>query len=152
QGGTTTSARNICNSASDTQAGALGGSVFFDHGYLGAALSTYNSTYGTAAEDEVTIRMRSNKLALEGEVRDLDGWLQNLKFQYGQTDYQHTEYEAGVAGTVFKTRGQDLRLQGRHARWGALDGVLGLQLDNSDFSADGTEAYAPNSSTRQNAA
>jgi iron complex outermembrane recepter protein len=52
---------------------------------------------------------------------------------------------------VFKNNGSDLRLQARHAKLGALDGVVGVQLDESQFSADGAEAFAPYSSTRQSA-
>ncbi|MDP3700408.1 MAG: TonB-dependent receptor [Hylemonella sp.] len=152
QGGVTTTARRICNSASETWGGAVGGSMFFDRGYMGASLSTYDKNYGAVAEDEVTIRMRSNTLALEGEVRELGPWLQSLKAQYSQTDYRHTEFEGAAVGTVFKTRGQDLRLQARHARVGRLDGVIGLQFDDTDFSANGDEAYAPSSRTLQNAA
>lgn len=152
KGGVTTTARTICNSASDTQSGAIGGSVFFDRGYLGASMSTYDSNYGTVAEDEVTIKMHSDKLALEGELRDLAGPFQSVKAQYGSTNYKHTEYEAGAVGTVFTTRGQDVRVQARQARWGQLDGVLGVQFDDSDFSANGSEAYAPSSKTLQRAA
>ena len=152
QGGVTTTARRICNSASRSYGGALGGTLFFDRGYLGASLSTYDSDYGSVAEDEVTIRMRSNRLALEGELRDLGGPLQSLKAQFSRNDYRHTEYEAGTPGTLFRTGGKDLRLQARHARLGALDGVIGLQFEDSRFSADGAEAYAPYSRTRSSAA
>lgn len=152
QGGITTTARRICNSASRSYGGALGGTLFFDRGYLGASLSTYDSDYGSVAEDEVTIRMRSNRLALEGELRDLGGALQSVKAQFSRNDYRHTEYEAGTPGTFFKTEGNDLRLQARHARLGALDGVIGLQFEDSRFSADGAEAYAPYSRTRSSAA
>lgn len=156
QDGVTHSERRICNSASETSGGAVGGSLFFDRGYLGASVSNYDTDYGTVAEDEVTIKMRSSRVALEGELRDLGSVLQSLKAQYSQTDYQHTEYEGDEVGTRFKTDGEDLRLEARHvpvnALGGALDGVLGLQFDRSDFSADGDEAYAPNSRTRQSAA
>lgn len=152
RGGVTSTARRICNSASESSGGAVGGTLFFDRGYLGAALSTYATQYGSVAEDAVDIRMRSNRLALEGELREIGGWVQSVKAQYSRSDYQHTEYDAGVPGTQFKTLGNDLRLQARHARLGALDGVLGLQLEDSEFSADGTEAYAPYSRTRSNAA
>jgi len=152
RGGVTSTARRICNSASESTGGALGGTLFFDRGYLGASLSTYDTHYGSVAEDEVDIRMRSSRLALEGELRELGGWLQSLKAQFSRNDYQHTEFNAGVPGTLFKTQGNDLRLQARHARLGALDGVLGLQFDDSEFSADGTEAYAPYSRTRSSAA
>lgn len=152
QDGVTRTARRICNSASESSGGAVGGTLFFDRGYLGAALSTYATHYGSVAEDQVDIRMRSNRLALEGEVRELGGWLQSVKAQLSRTDYQHTEYDTGVPGTQFKTLGNDLRLQARHARLGALDGVIGLQAEDSEFSADGTEAYAPYSRTRSQAA
>lgn len=150
--GVTTTDRRICNSASETNGGAVGGTLFFDRGYLGASLSTYEKNYGAVAEDEVTIRMRSNRYALEGELRELSSLIQSVKAQYSLTDYKHTEFEGATVGTRFATRGQDLRLEARHARIGKLEGVIGLQLDETDFSANGAEAYAPNSRTRSGAA
>lgn len=152
RGGVTTTARRICNSASQSWGGAVGGTMYFNRGYLGAALSTQGSNYGTVAEDEVSIAMRSSRLALEGELRDLAGALRSVKAQFNRTDYRHTEYNAGAPGTLFQSQGNELRLQGRQATWGALDGVLGLQLGHDEFSADGSEAYAPYSRTRQGAA
>ena len=144
-------ANKICNSAAETRGGAVGGSVFFNQGYLGASASTYRSDYGTVAEDEVTIKMKSNRYALEGELRELKGPLQSIKGQLSGSEYQHTEFDASAPGTVFKNAGNDLRLEARHAKLGPLEGVVGLQLENSRFSADGTEAFAPYSSTRQTA-
>jgi iron complex outermembrane recepter protein len=143
-------ARKICNSAADTHGAALGGSVFFDKGYLGASLSTFKTNYGTVAEDEVTIDMRSNRFAMEGEVK-LGGVLQSIKGQFSRTDYQHTEFEGADVGTVFKNKGHDLRLEARHAKLGNFDGVIGLQVDKNNFSADGAEAFAPFSQTKQSA-
>lgn len=145
----------ICNSANKTSGGAVGGSLFFDHGYLGASVSNYDNHYGTVVEDEVTIKIRSSRVALEGELRDLGPMLKSLKAQYSQTNYQQTEYEDDYVGMRFKTDGEDLRLEARHMPFstlgGALNGVLGLQFDRSDFSANGDEAYAPESWTRQSA-
>lgn len=152
RGGVTTTARRICNSASEAWGGAVGGSLFFDRGYLGASLSTQGNRYGTVAEDEVLIDMRSSRLALEGELRDLGGPWHSVKAQFGRSDYQHTEFNAGNPGTLFKNVGLDWKLQARHARIGALDGLLGLQYEANDFSADGSEAFAPYSRTRQLAA
>lgn len=151
RGGVTTFGRRICNSASEAWGGALGGSLFFDRGYLGASLSTFGTRYGTVAEDEVRIDMQSSRLALEGELRDLGSVLQSIKAQFSRNDYQHTELDAGVAGTLFRSSGNDLRLQARQAKVGAWDGVLGLHLEDGNFSADGTEAFAPYSHTRSSA-
>lgn len=151
KGGVNTIANRICNSDSKVRGGAAGGSVFFDHGYLGASVSTYRSNYGTVAEDNVTIDMKSNRTALEGEVRNLGGFIQSVKGQLSHTDYEHTEFEGPNPGTVFKNKGSDFRLEARHARLGNLDGVIGFQAENNRFSADGAEAFAPYSKTSQNA-
>ena len=141
----------ICNSSARSRGGALGGALFFGKNRLGLSASTYRSDYGTVAEDAVTIGMQSDRVALEWDMDDLAGWVQSLKVRASQSDYQHTEYEDGEAGTVFKNKGHDLRLVARHANLGPWAGVLGVQSDTAQFSADGTEAFAPYSRTVQNA-
>ena len=147
----TFTARSICNSASKISSTALGGSIFFDKGYVGASVSGYRSNYGTVAEPNVNIGMKSDRFALEGELKNLGSVIQSIKGQYSKTDYTHTEFTNTVVGTVFKNRGSDLRFEARHARFGNLEGLLGLQIEDSRFSADGDEAFAPYSRTRQNA-
>ncbi len=138
----------IPNSDSTTRGGAIGMSHFGDGARLGLSASTWRSNYGTVAEDQTRIGMRSDKLALEGEWREpLAGW-QSLQLQAASTDYSHTEFEAGVPGTVFGKRGQDLRLQARHRALGPLEGVVGLQWESGRFKADGLEAYVPYSRNR----
>ncbi len=154
--GAPTQANAICNSSATSRGGAMGGTVFFDGGRLGASVASYRSDYGTVAEDAVTIGMQSNRTAVELDLDDLNAWsggfVQSLKARASHSDYQHTEYESGVAGTVFKNRGGDLRLVARHKNIGAVEGVVGLQTDDTQFSADGEEAFAPYSRTRQTAA
>lgn len=148
QGGITRVQRRICNSWSDTDGGAVGGSLFFDHGYLGASVSQHNNRYGSVAEDEASIRMRSNRYAVEGELRALRGPFESLKLQASHTDYRHTEFDADVPGTVFSSRGSDLRVEARQAPIGKLRGVVGLQAEDTRFEAVGDEAFAPPSRTR----
>lgn len=146
-------AKKMCNSANDVKGGAVGGAVFFDQGYLGASVSSYKSDYGTVAEDSVTIGMKSNRYALEGELRNLGGFISSVKGQLSQGEYQHTEFDGGAAGTVFKNKGTDLRLVAKHAKLGhselGFEGVIGLQAESNRFSADGAEAFAPYSKTSQ---
>ena len=143
--------RRICNSASQSHGGAVGGTAFFDRGYLGLSASTYRSSYGTVAEDDVRIGMRSNRYALEGEYRIADFGLESVRLQASHTDYRHTEYEGGEAGTVFRNRGNDLRVELRHAPLGPLRGLIGLQAESSRFSAVGEEAFAPYSRSQNTA-
>ncbi len=138
----------ICNSANRAHGGAVGGSAFFNRGYLGLSAAGYRSDYGTVAEDTVTIGMRSTRLALEGLVRLPGGFFESLKGQLSHGDYRHTEYEGAEPGTVFSKRGTDLRLEARHRPLGALQGVWGLQWDGARFAAQGDEAFVPPSRTR----
>ena len=144
-------ANAICNSSSNSHGGAVGGALFLGKNRLGLSASSYRADYGTVAEDAVTIGMQSDRMALEWDIDDLGGWVQSLKVRASQSDYQHTEYEDGEPGTVFKNKGHDLRLVARHAKLGPWAGVLGVQSETAQFSADGTEAFAPYSRTVQNA-
>ncbi len=145
----------ICNSASDGKGGAVGASLFLDRGYLGMSVNSYQSHYGTVAEDEVTIGMKSNRVALEGEWRPDVNLLETLSFQASQTDYKHTEFEGEEAGTMFANKGHDVRFQLRHKPWragtGVWEGVWGWQSEQGKFSADGAEAFAPFSHTQTKA-
>jgi iron complex outermembrane receptor protein len=151
RGGAAGSARRLCNSDGQARGGAVGGSVFFDHGYLGASVSETRSEYGSVAEDEVRLDLRSQRIAVEGELRDLRGLLQGLKVQASRTEYRHTELDAGVAATTFLNDGNDLRIEARHAPLGPLRGLVGLQLDRANLAAQGSEAFVPPSRTRQRA-
>ncbi|MDM0059518.1 TonB-dependent receptor [Variovorax fucosicus] len=143
-------ARRICNSANEARGGAIGGSLFFDQGYIGASASTYRSTYGTVAEDDVTIGMKSDRYALEGEWRP-GGFFTSVHAKLSSTDYRHTEYEGGTAGTTFANKSSDLRIEARHQKIGNLEGLIGFTSERNRFSADGEEAFAPHSRTRANA-
>jgi iron complex outermembrane receptor protein len=148
-------AKRICNSANDASGGAFGGSLFFDQGFVGFALQTYQSHYGTVAEDDVTIGMKSERAALEGAWRPSNGLLQSVEWQASQTRYRHTEFEGLETGTVFANKGHDGRIQLKHKPWapgvGAWEGVWGWQTEQGGFSADGAEAFAPFSHTRMQA-
>jgi len=144
-------ARRICNSGSQSRGGAVGASTFWDHGFLGASVNTYQSDYGTVAEDQVTIGMKTTRYALEGQVRQLPGWFESVKARLSHTDYQHTEFDNGAAGTLFANKGQDLRIEARHHPLAGWHGVVGMQTESSRFSAVGDEAFAPFSRTRSQA-
>jgi len=145
----------ICNSGNSASGGALGASLFWDHGRLGASVSQYASQYGAVAEDLVTIDMRSTRYALEGEWRRPGAFVERLNLQVARTDYRHAELDSGVIGTEFISPSTDYRLQARHSPWssplGRMQGVWGWQGDSSRFEARGGEAYAPFSETQNQA-
>ncbi|MGM9491757.1 TonB-dependent receptor [Ideonella sp. YS5] len=152
--GSTERRDRIRDSASEAKGGAVGGSFVWDHGYLGAAADAYRNDYGAVAEEGVVIHMKRDKLALAGEVRDLDGFFTTVRGQLAQTSYQHQEVEAsGEVGTTFKNDGFDYRVEAVHRKLtlagGELEGVFGLQGESSTFEALGEEGFVPTTHSHQ---
>jgi iron complex outermembrane receptor protein len=153
----TPNGRRVCNSASDSQGSAVGGTLLFDRGYLGLSTSEYRSTYGTVAEPTVSIGMLRRHHVMEGQLREV-GAFKDIKFQLGHTRYTHTEFETPQAtdGTRFDNKGHDFRLEGRQSaitlgNGMQLEGVLGLQNERSQVQtrdAQGAVALLPPSRTQ----
>jgi iron complex outermembrane recepter protein len=150
---TLTETRRVRNSAAQTQGGALGGSLFFDQGYVGLSVDTYDSRYGTVANPDVTIQMRRHHLGLAGEFKLQNNTLLSaVRGQLNTTRYQHEEIEgSGEVGTTFKNSGHEMRFEFDHAPLGKMKGMLGVQLERSNFSALGEEAFVPSTLTQKQA-
>ena len=153
----TPNGRRVCNSASDSKGGAVGGTLLFDRGYLGLSTSEYRSTYGTVAESVplVTIGMLRRHHVIEGLLRDV-GAFENVKFQLGNTDYRHTEFADGNPESTFKNKGHDFRLEGRQrpmrlSNGMQLDGTVGVQHERNNLQAkaeDGANTLLPPTRSR----
>lgn len=60
------------------------------------------------------------------------------------TDYEHAEIEGnGEVGTVYENETWEGRIEMVHQPFGNFHGVLGLQAIDSEFSAEGEEAFIP---------
>ena len=151
--GVTTRQTRVCNSASHTQGNGVGATLHSDRGYLGVSTSEYRSNYGTVAEPDVTIGMQRRHTVMEGEWREGGALWQAIKFQWGHTQYTHTEYPGAQVGTRFDNAGNALRLEARQQPaqldpFGRLDGVVGLQREANRLTAQGAEAFVPSSRTQ----
>ena len=127
--------------------GGLGASLTFDDGFAGVSWQFMDSNYGSPAEAAVRLDMQSSRWDFSGEKRNLGGWLRSVSAKFGNTEYKHQEVDAGAIGTIFKNNGYDGRIEARHAKLGALDGAVGMQFANSEFSALGAEAFIPTTKT-----
>ena len=147
--------RRVCNSASDSKGGAVGGTLLFDRGYLGASTSEYRSTYGTVAEPGVTIGLVRRHHAMEGLLRDV-GAFESVKFQLGNTHYSHTEFAGVHPESTFSNRGHDWRVEGREqamvlSNGMQLNGTVGIQHEQNNLQAkaeDGTNTLLPPTRSR----
>ena len=151
----------IENTSSETDGAAAGLTWFGSNGYLGIVASIFDSEYGVpghhheeegepaAGEEEaVRIALDQERIDLTGEWA-FGGFIEAAKLRVAHNDYRHTELEGAEIGTVFDTRGTDLRLELRHASTASIEGAFGLQLKRIDFAAIGDEAFVPASDTRQ---
>mgnify|MGYP000482005052 CR=1 FL=1 len=69
---------------------------------------------------------------------------QALDWKGTWVDYEHSEGHADEGLTYFKRNGFESRLSLNYQADGSSRGQLGLQVNNSDFSAQGNEAIVPN--------
>ncbi|MCB1626765.1 MAG: TonB-dependent receptor [Xanthomonadales bacterium] len=161
-------AGRVENSALETQGGALGVSLIGERGYLGLAISQFDTLYGVPGhahehghedEDEdgpamakgeeeeeegpVRIDMEQTRYDLAGGLQTELPWLRKLRLRSGYTDYEHVELEGDEIGTRFENQQTDLRLEAEHAPIGAWRGVYGLTWSDRDFAAIGEEAFVP---------
>ncbi|CAG2138236.1 putative TonB-dependent receptor [Cupriavidus yeoncheonensis] len=149
--GETEASGRLPNTSAQQDGGSLGGSYTWADGFIGANYSAYRNEYGTPAEDDVRLKMRQDRFALEGEARNLlantSGILESVKGKFSYTDYEHREIENGETGTIFKNQGWDARFEAKHARIGRMSGVIGTQFGHTQFSALGEEAFVPSTNT-----
>ena len=135
------------NSQGKASGGAAGVSLTFDKGYIGLSHSSLDALYGTVAEPDVTIDMKSTSWNLAGELRsDIDPF-ENIKLKHSTTDYKHSELEAGAVGTSFTSKGSETRIDALHRKLGIFRGAVGVQFSDNEVSAIGAEALLPKVNT-----
>ncbi len=158
QNGVTRIQNKICNTQADTAGGAMGGSVFFDQGYLGASVQRTRQQYGSPAEADVGINMENASYRLEGEKRALHwmgGLIQSVSGHIVSHSYQHRELAEGEVATTFKSTGMDGKLQAKLAPLklgaGEVKTALGWQRESVNLSAQGSETFMPRTLTQTQA-
>ncbi|BBK38424.1 TonB-dependent receptor [Allostella sp. ATCC 35155] len=163
----------IENSFVRSRGGAVGASYVGDWGYVGLSVSRFQTRYGIPAgghvhaedddhdheeehdhdedhahedeheEERVAIDMRQTRYDAKFAIREPLSGIRELRGRVGFADYKHTELENGEAGTVFRNRSWEGRLEAEHAPLGGLKGVVGIQGGRRDFKAAGEEAFVP---------
>lgn len=139
----------VANSAVDAHSLALGGSWVGERGFLGASVSQLENLYGIPGSDGTKIDLKQTRYDIAGELDGPFRGIERLKVRMGYNDYKHAEIEgSGEIGTRFKNQGFEGRAELLHAPIAAWQGVLGLQLQERDFSAIGEEAIVPATKSR----
>jgi len=136
------------NSASDSDGGSAGVAYVGNKGFVGASYTTFNSDYGTVAEEKVTIKMEQQRFDFAAQWLAPSESIKSVDFKFAQSRYEHTEFEGSEPGTTFKNDGYQGRVDLVHNRIGMFEGALGMQVVNFDFSALGEEGFLPQTNTR----
>ena len=99
-------------------------------------------------EEFVRIDLEQKRYDLKGEYRFDQGFFERIQASLNYTDYEHSELEIEADGTafvgsVYSNEGYEGRFTATHNPIGQLQGVWGLQLSDTEFSALGAEAFIP---------
>lgn len=101
--------------------------------------------HGHGEEEDVFIELDHKKIRFEG-VFALDGNVfEQLQMSLQLSDYEHTENEGGLVGTIYDREGWEARAEAKHRLSENSVGIFGAQLSSSQFNVVGEEAIVPNS-------
>jgi iron complex outermembrane receptor protein len=157
QNGQTAVRRQLCNGQSVSSTHTLGGTWFADRAWMGVAVQQYENLYGSPAEGDIRLNMRSTRYELQGGIKQLSpsgGLWDRLEWALGQTDYQHRELAGGVVGTQFLHQANLGRLElfQQTRPWLLTQGTqkaishqgsVGLSIESGRMQALGDEAFIP---------
>ena len=167
----------IDNSFGAGKGGTLGISWVQDQGFVGFSYNRIDSQYGLpggahggdheaelaeaeavehGAEDvAVRLDMAQSRYDLKADHHFNNSLISDVRLDLGYTDYEHRELEIadGVTsiGTRFLNKGFDGRLSFTTRERGQWQGVWGLQVNATEFSATGEEAFIPQTDIRNTA-
>lgn len=103
--------------------------------------------HGDDEEAGVAINAKQLRVDVRGQIRDVSSAIESIRFRLGASTYEHEEVEGDFVGTKFDKDAGEGRIELSHTPLGSLEGVLGFQIQASDFSAIGEEAFLPEVST-----
>lgn len=144
------------NSFIDNKSGAIGASLAGDWGFVGMSISRFNDSYGNpgepgdlaAGERGVHLEMHQDRFELKGALNDPWGQGSGLRYSFGHTSYDHTEFEGDEVGTVFKKNANEGRVEATFAADNGWKTAVGVQGSDSTFQAIGEEAFVPRTDTK----
>ncbi len=143
------------NSFVDGKSGAVGASLAGDWGFVGVSASRFRDDYGNPGEPGdpeegergVWLHMKQDRYELKGGLNDPWGEGSGLRYSFGHTDYEHTEFEGDEVGTVFAKRANEGRVEASFSAGNGWKTAFGVQGGASTFQAVGEESFVPKTDT-----
>jgi iron complex outermembrane receptor protein len=139
------------NSATRSDGASIGGSYFFQGGYIGAAITQNDSLYHIpgidGADHNTRIDAHQTKITVKGEYHPDAAAIDAVRFWAGATDYRHNEIgladpadptSDGVRQT-FTNKEQELRIETQlmpfNARFAEVTTAFGFQAGHQELTA-----------------
>ncbi len=165
---------SVENSGSSLTRGSFGLSWIGRRGYIGGAVTMHDNSYGVPGHahheeeheegeeedheeeegheeevEEVTADLTSRTYDLEGAYRFSNTIFRGIRFRAALTDYENAELEhieEGEEGfsTILGNEQLEGRLEVDHVLASNMTGVAGIQIEDSELTAEGSEAFLPN--------
>jgi iron complex outermembrane receptor protein len=157
------------NSFSETTGFNLGTTLLIsDTDYIGFSVGKIDKEYGVPGhahheeeeeheeeeheeehheEEGVSIDMQQTRYDLQAQFEAPIAGIETFFAGASYTDYEHREIEGDEIGTLFTNKASEFRSYAKHSDWDGWSGVIGLQVNQRDFTAEGDEAIIPASET-----
>ena len=136
----------VRNSAIDSSNLSVGSAYIGERGFIGLSVAKLDNFYGIPGPEGAKINMGQTRYSLAGDLDNPLTGFQQLKMRFNYNDYKHNEIEqSGEIASRFRNNELEGRAELVHAPIANWQGVMGVQLQNRDFSAQGEEAFVPSS-------
>lgn len=114
----------------------FGASLIQSWGHVGASIQDMVDRYGIPTDERSFIDLQQTRYDIDAAVYRPFLIFDAFKFKLGATDYAHTEkMPDGTPATNFKNRALETRATLSHANWRGWEGSVGIQTENTNFSA-----------------
>jgi iron complex outermembrane receptor protein len=158
------SSTSVENTFIDSQTVNFGTSYVGEHLTMGVAYGRIETDYGIPAnenhghehehdehhEEAVYARVEQDRWQALISYALHNNWIETINLRLGYTDYSHAEIEDGKIGTIFSNETTEARFNVEH-KLGNWHGIAGYHFSESDYDANGEEAFTPASKTTTNA-
>lgn len=158
-------ASSVENTFIDSETVNFGTSYVGEHFTIGASYGRIETDYGIPAhehhhdheeedhdheEEAVYAKVEQDRWQGLMSYSLHNNWIESINLRLGYTDYQHAEIEDGAIGTIFKNETTEARVNIEH-KLSDWHGMVGYHYSESDYDADGEEAFTPASKTTTHA-
>ncbi len=113
-------------------------------GYIGASIGVLDNLYGVPSAEGSQIDQHQLRYDVDSLLHAPLPGFETLKFKLGYTDYEHAELDlTGAPEVEFKNRALESRIELAHKTVAGWHGTVGVQAENSHFSALSAEDGSP---------